>query len=111
MFEQLRQRIRKHEWRLGVAALVLATGTTLVAIGYWYFASPTAFTVAVGPTGSTEMRLIQAFADAPAEQRKDVRLRIVPFSDVRQSAEALHQKKVDLAIEGDLDSQIRARPA
>ncbi|WP_456684778.1 TAXI family TRAP transporter solute-binding subunit [Bradyrhizobium sp. P5_C11_2] len=98
MFEQFRRRIRKHEWRIGAAALLLAAGTTLIAIGYWYFTSPTVFTVAVGPPGSTEMRLVQAFADALVEQKKDVRLRIVPFSNVRQSAEALQQKSVDLAI-------------
>src|SRR3954467_15451703 len=87
--------LRKREWRLGLGALILALGTTLAAFGYYYFASPT---VAVGPRDGVEARLMGAFAESLVEHKKDVRLTLVPFDDVRQSAEALQQKKVDLAI-------------
>lgn len=90
--------LRKREWRLGLGALILALGTTLAAFGYYYFASPTPFTVAVGPRDGVEARLMGAFAEFLVEHKKDVRLTLVPFDDVRQSAEALQQKKVDLAI-------------
>ena len=90
--------LRKREWRLGLGALILALGTTLAAFGYYYFASPTPFTVAVGPRDGVEARLMGAFAEPLVEHKKDVRLTLVPFDDVRQSAEALQQKKVDLAI-------------
>ena len=78
----------------GPLALTLA----LTAIAYWYFASPTRFTVAVGPRDSVEARLIDAFAEALAHTRRDIRLDVVVFDDVRQSAEALRQHKVDLAV-------------
>lgn len=81
-----------------LSALGLALITLLAGFGYWYFVSPTGLTVAVGPRGSAEARLVEAYADALADRRRDVRLRVVPFDDVRQSADALQQGKVDLAI-------------
>src|SRR3954471_11367722 len=80
--------LRKREWRLGLGALILALGTTLAAFGYYYFASPTPFTVAVDPRDGVEARLMGAFAESLVEHKKDVRLTLVPFDDVRQSAEA-----------------------
>ena len=90
--------VRKRHWHIGLGAVLLALATALAALGYWYFAAPTRFTVAVGPRDSAEARLIDAFAEALAHTRRDVRLQVVPFDDVRQSAEALRQHKVDLAV-------------
>lgn len=81
-----------------LSALGLALTTVLAGVGYWYFVSPTLLTVAVGPRDSAEARLVQIYAEALAERRRDVRLEVVGFDDVRQSADALQQGKVDLAI-------------
>src|SRR3954470_22440201 len=89
---------RTRHWHIGLGAALLTLTLALTAIAYWYFASPTRFTVAVGPRDSVEARLIDAFAEALAHTRRDIRLDVVPFEDVRQSAEALRQHKVDLVV-------------
>ena len=66
--------------------------------GYWWYLTPKQITIAVGPWGSAEGRLIKAYGQALAEQDKDIRLKIVPYADVRRSAQALQDKTVDLAI-------------
>ena len=76
----------------------LAVCAGLAALGYWYFVSPTVLTVAVGPRDGPEARLMRAYAEALAERRREIRLRIVPFDDVKSSAEALQQNKTDLAV-------------
>jgi TRAP-type uncharacterized transport system substrate-binding protein len=81
-----------------LSALGLALIGLLAGLGYWYFVSPTRLKVAVGPRDSAEARLVRSYADALAERRRDIRLTLVDFDDVRQSAEALRQGKVDLAI-------------
>jgi TRAP-type uncharacterized transport system substrate-binding protein len=95
---KLLRSLRKPEWRLGLGALLLTLVAAVAAMGYWYFAMPTRYTVAVGPRGGVEERLIGAFSDALRENNKDIRLTLVPFDDVRQSAEALQRKKADLAV-------------
>jgi TRAP-type uncharacterized transport system substrate-binding protein len=90
-------RIRKDRVIL-LAALGLAVCAGLAALGYWYFVSPTRLTVAVGPRDGVEHSLIAAYAEALAERKRDVRLRVVPFDDVKSSAAALQQNKVDLAV-------------
>ena len=40
----------------------------------------------------------RAYAEALAERRREIRLRIVLFDDVKSSAEALEQNKTDLAV-------------
>src|ERR1043165_2554023 len=84
-------------WHLGLGAALLALTIAAAALAYWYFARPTRFTVAVGPRGSVEARLVSAFAEALKDRRRDVRLRVVEFDDVHQSAEALQNRTVDLA--------------
>ena len=91
--DRLLRNLRKRDWRLGLGALVLALGTAFAGLGYWYFAASNHFTVAIGPPDGIEARLVGAFADALVEQKKDIRLKVLPFGDVRQSAEALQQKK------------------
>jgi TRAP-type uncharacterized transport system substrate-binding protein len=89
---------RQRHWRVGLGAVLLALTLALTAFAYWYFAAPTRFTVAVGPRDSVEARLMNAFAEALAHTRRDIRLDVVMVDDVRQSAEALRQHKVDLAV-------------
>jgi TRAP-type uncharacterized transport system substrate-binding protein len=81
-----------------LSALVLALCAGVAAFGYWYFNSATRLTVAVGPRDGAEQRLLEAYAEALVERRRDVRLRIVAFEDVRQSGQALQQNKADLAV-------------
>ena len=81
-----------------LAAVGLTVCAGLAALGYWYYVSPTKLTVAVGPRDGPEARLVAAYADALVENKRYIRLRIVPFEDVKSSAEALQQGKVDLAV-------------
>lgn len=98
MVDRLLRNFRRREWRLGLGASILAFTAILAGFGYWYFRAANTFTIAVGPPDGVEAKIVRAFGDALAEHRRDIRLHIVPFGDVRQSAEALQQKKVDLAI-------------
>jgi TRAP-type uncharacterized transport system substrate-binding protein len=90
-------RIRKDRVML-MAALGLAVCAGLAALGYWYFVSPTWLTVAVGPRDGVEERLMRAYAEALAAEKRDIRLRVIPVDGVKESAEALKTKKADLAV-------------
>src|SRR4051812_6158438 len=87
--KNLLRTFRKRHWHIGLGAALLALTLALTALAYWYFAAPARFRVAVGPRDSVEARLIDAFAEALAHTRRDIRLDVVPVDDVRQSAEAL----------------------
>ena len=76
-----------------LASLGIAVLAGVFALGYWYFVSPTTLMVAVGPRGGVEERLMRAFAQALVDQKRDVRLRVLPFDDVRKSAEALRREE------------------
>src|ERR671931_2492479 len=90
---------RRHFDRtLALAALGLALCAGLAGFGYWYYVAPTQLRVAVGPPESPEARLIDAYAQALVETYKDTRLRVVTTEDLRRSAGALQQKRVDLAV-------------
>jgi TRAP transporter TAXI family solute receptor len=73
-------------------------GLLLAGAAFYYFAGPATLTVAVGPPGSAEARLIQAYANTLEQQRAKVRLRIEAVGDLRSSAEALERNTVDLAV-------------
>jgi TRAP-type uncharacterized transport system substrate-binding protein len=90
-------RIRKDKVML-LAALGLAVCAGLAAAGYWYFVSPTRLTVAVAPRGGVEERLMRAYAEALVSENRDIRLRVVLYDGVKESAEALKAKKADLAV-------------
>lgn len=77
-----------------VAAIVLA----LTGVGYAFFTAPTRLTVAVGPVGSAEERLIHAFAQQLKAQKANIRLRTIPVDEVKQAADFLDRGKADLAI-------------
>src|SRR3954470_1431916 len=96
--KNLLRTLRARHWHIGLGATLVALTTAVAALGYWYFVVPTRYTVAVAPPSSVEARLVGAFAQALEDRRRDVRLRVVDFDDVRQSAEALQNRVVDLAL-------------
>lgn len=84
----------KREWLLVMLALGLAAAAAAVV----YLSRPTTLTVAVGPQDGPESVLIEAYAGALARAREDVRLKVVRYDDVRDSAAALQANKADLAV-------------
>lgn len=79
-----------------VCAPVLLLAGAIAA--YLYLTHPTTLVVAVAPNGGTEPALMRAYAEALAGSKASVRLRLVPFGGVRESAEALRDGKADLAV-------------
>ena len=84
----------RREWLL----VLVAFGLAAVAAGIVYLSRPTTLTVAVGPQDGAEAALIEAYANALDRSREDVRLKVVRFSDVRDSALALQRNRADLAV-------------
>lgn len=84
---------RREIWFLALAVLLAAAGGAL-----FYWSRATTLTIAVAPAGGTEPALLRAYAAALAQRGSGVRLTIVPFDGVRESAEALQEKRVDLAV-------------
>ncbi|KQU05630.1 C4-dicarboxylate ABC transporter substrate-binding protein [Methylobacterium sp. Leaf469] len=78
--------------------LALTVLLVLAAAGAFYLSRATTLTVAVAPSDGTEPALIRAYADALKVSRKEIRLKVVPFDDVRDSAAALQTGKADLAV-------------
>lgn len=79
-------------WVLTMLALLAAVA------GAYLIGRPAILTVAVAPAGGTEPALMRAFADALKEEKAGIRLRLVPYPGVRESAEALEAGKADLAV-------------
>lgn len=80
---------------LAVAAIATLIGAGAVAI---YFAQATTLTIAVAPRDGTEPGLIKAYAEALNAGRENIRLKILSFDDVRESAAALQDGRADLAV-------------
>ncbi|TXN21177.1 TAXI family TRAP transporter solute-binding subunit [Methylobacterium sp. WL9] len=78
--------------------LVVAASVAVAGAAAYYFSRATTLTLAVAPQGGTELALFQAYADALKAGNKDIRLKILSFDGVRESAEALKTRKVDLAV-------------
>ncbi|WP_342149720.1 TAXI family TRAP transporter solute-binding subunit [Methylorubrum sp. SB2] len=70
----------------------------LLAVAALYLTRPTTLTLAVAPNGGTEPALLRAYADELARRKLGIRLRIVPFDGVSESAEALKAGRADLAV-------------
>ncbi|MER2249355.1 TAXI family TRAP transporter solute-binding subunit [Methylorubrum podarium] len=70
----------------------------LGAVAAYYLTRPTTLTIAVAPNGGTEPALLRAYADELARRRSGIRLKVIPFDGVRESAEALKAGKADLAV-------------
>ncbi len=80
---------------LSLAALAVFVMAVCAGV---YGLQPTVVTVAVAPRDGTEPALFEAFATALATTGKDVRLKIQLFDDVRDSAAALQDGRVDMAV-------------
>ena len=80
--------------------LLCATIAASACAGWviWYALQATVLTIGVAPRDGTEPELIRAYADALEAARETVRLKIVAFDDVRESAAALQDGRVDLAV-------------
>ncbi|MBR0899757.1 ABC transporter substrate-binding protein [Bradyrhizobium tropiciagri] len=98
-----RRRLRRRNSSL----LILATGMLVFAIaaGTLYYAlRPVTLLIAVGPTGSEDVKLIQGFAQAFAHGGSSVRLKPVTTQGAAESIALFTANKVDLAVvRGDLD--------
>lgn len=90
--------MRRKEVLYALLAAGLALGALGAAYAYSLVSRPEEMTVAVAPADGPEAKVLAAFADALKEQDKDVRIRLVPVDDVRASAQALQDKRVDLAL-------------
>lgn len=75
-------------------AVLLGAGA---AVAYWA-SRATVLTIAVAPSDGTEPAVIDAYAQALSKRHKEIRLRIQPYDDVRDSAEALQEGRADLAV-------------
>ncbi len=84
----------RREWLL----VLLALGLAAIAGAVVYLSRPTTLVVAVGPRDGAEATLLHTYAQALARGREDVRLRVVTYDDVRDSAEALQKSKADIAV-------------
>lgn len=87
-------RLMRREWLLVLVALGCAGLAAVVVV----LSRPTTLTVAVGPGNGAEAALIDTYAKALARGREDVRLEVVHYDDVRDSAAALQANKADLAV-------------
>ena len=87
-------------WILRRETLLLAGAALLGAGGVaaWVLLQATVLTIAVAPRDGTEPGLIKAYADALDAAHEKVRLRILSFDDVRESAAALQDGRADLAV-------------
>lgn len=84
---------RREIWFLTLAILLGAIGAA-----WFYVSRATTLTIAVAPLGGTEPALLRAYADELAGLKRGLRLKIVSFDGVRESAEALQAGQVDLAV-------------
>ncbi len=83
----------RETWLLGLAVLLV-----LLAAAAFHLTRATTLTIAVAPSGGTESTLLRAYADELVRRRAGIRLKILPFAGVRESAEALRAGKADLAV-------------
>jgi TRAP transporter TAXI family solute receptor len=99
----VRRRLRRRNWSL----LILAAGLLVfgLAAGALYYAlRPVMLQVAVGPTGSDDVKLMQAFAQTFARDGSAVRLKPVITAGSAESIALFAANKVDLAVaRGDLN--------
>ncbi len=86
-----------------VVAGILAIVGALIG-GYYFAMRPVPLKIAVGPPNSDDLRVVQALTQAFSQNHGYVRLRPVQTEGAAESAQALAEGKVDLAIiRGDLN--------
>ena len=88
--------------RFAVAGLlIIATVASVVAFVWawypWVFSSSYTIRIATGPFGGDWHKLLEAFSAETAQERLRIRLALKETADIKESAEALQQGKVDLA--------------
>ncbi len=86
--------VLRREVLLLASALLLCAGGAVA----WYLLQATVLTIAVAPRDGTEPGLIRAYADALDADHTGIRLKILSFDDVRESAAALQDGRADLAV-------------
>ena len=85
-----------HTWLLLIAAALACVG--VAAIAYKYATQPVTLTIAVGPEGSEDAKMIRAIAAQLGRDRSSVLLKPVIMSNTEESAAALDKGMVDLAV-------------
>ncbi len=86
-----------------IIAGILAIVGALIG-GYYFAMRPVPLKIAVGPPNSDDLRVVQALTQAFSQNHGYVRLRPVQTEGAAESAQALAEGKVDLAIiRGDLN--------
>jgi TRAP transporter TAXI family solute receptor len=82
----------------GIFIFIAAAG------GLYYILQPQTLRIAVGPSGSDDLKLIQALAQTFVHQQSPVRLSVIPTDGATQSLTQLGDGKADMAVaRGDLD--------
>ncbi|WP_213775737.1 TAXI family TRAP transporter solute-binding subunit [Bradyrhizobium sp. dw_78] len=82
----------------GILAIIGA-----LAAAYYFETRPVILRIAVGPANSDDLKVVQALTQGFAQTHSHIRLRPVPTDGAAASAQALADRKVDLAIiRGDL---------
>jgi TRAP transporter TAXI family solute receptor len=96
-----RSAVRKATF-ITLAGILAVVGA--LAGGYYFAMRPVTLKIAVGPQNSDDVRVVQALTQAFNQNHSYVRLRPVQTEGASESATALAEGKVDLAIiRGDLD--------
>src|SRR4030088_3234962 len=87
---------------INLAGILAVVGT--LAGGYYFAMQPVTLRIAVGPTNSDDVKLVQALTQAFSHAHGQVRLHPMQTDGAAASAKALAEGKADLAvIRGDLD--------
>jgi TRAP transporter TAXI family solute receptor len=85
-----------------LAAILAIIGT--IAAGYYFAMRPVTLRIAVGPANSDDLKVVQALTQAFTQTHAQIRLHPIPTEGTVESAQALADNKVDLAvIRGDLE--------
>src|SRR5580704_14796883 len=80
---------------LGVGGLVFA----VALIGLLFFSwRPATLSIAVGPPGSEDVKVVQEIAQAFTRERHYVRLRVMVTADAAESAAVIGRHDADLAV-------------
>src|SRR6202046_2274893 len=83
----------------GILAIIGA-----VAGAYYFAMRPVTLRIAVGPANSDDLKVVQALTQAFTQTHAQIRLHPIPTEGTVESAQALADNKVDLAvIRGDLE--------
>lgn len=83
--------------RLKWIAMILVGVATAAFLAYALLA-PKTLRIAVGPMGSTDLRLTVAFVQALQRDRANIRLKLVLTEGSSESAQALADRKAELAV-------------